>query len=151
MKSVYYACHDRMEIKPSHTSVPLNMQILWQSFLISQACIPGQRGFGRISTSSRFLLHIVGTYSQIYSFTVIWFGCPSSAGGGVTKRCRLSWLTNSAFVGIWAQMRGLSQRIQLCTWSPNKLRISNSIFYLYSSVLQVSCWLSDQQSLLRSY
>ncbi len=30
-------------------------------------------------------------------------------GQGVTKRCRLSWLTNSALVSrIWAQMRGLS-------------------------------------------
>ncbi len=54
---------------------------------------------------------------------------------GVTKRCRLSWLTNSALV--WAQMRregggcgGLSQWVQLCTWSPNKLWRSNSILNL---------------------
>jgi hypothetical protein len=43
---------------------------------------------------------------------------------GLTKRCRLSWLTNSA-PRIWAQMRGeggrglrgLSQGVLLCTWS----------------------------------
>ncbi len=28
------------------------------------------------------------------------------AGGGVTKRCRLSWMTNSDLVHIWAQMQG---------------------------------------------
>jgi hypothetical protein len=55
---------------------------------------------------------------------------------GVTKRCRLSWLTNSALVyepkcwgrGWWGLM-GLSQWLQLCTWSPNKLWISNSYVF----------------------
>ncbi len=44
---------------------------------------------------------------------------------GVTKRCRLSWLTNSALVcehkcgggGVWVRR----QWVQLCTLSPNKL------------------------------
>ncbi len=44
---------------------------------------------------------------------------------GVTKRCRLSWLTNSALeferrVG-GGGLRGLSEWVRLCTWSPNKL------------------------------
>ncbi len=47
----------------------------------------------------------------------------------------LAWLTNIALVHIWDQMRevavrGLSQWVQLCTWSPNKLWRSNSIFNL---------------------
>jgi hypothetical protein len=41
---------------------------------------------------------------------------------GVTKRCRLSCLTHA-----WG---GLSQWVQLCTWSPNKLWRSNYIFNL---------------------
>jgi hypothetical protein len=55
----------------------------------------------------------------------------------VTKRCRISWLTNSALVyepkcggwgvGLW----GLSQWVQLRTWSPNKHRRSSSIFNLW--------------------
>jgi hypothetical protein len=58
--------------------------------------------------------------------------CPQ----GVTKRCRLSWLTNSALVcepkwGVGGGgLRGLSQWLQLCKWSPNKLWRSNSILYL---------------------
>jgi len=55
---------------------------------------------------------------------------------GVTKRCRLSWLTNSALVcepkcGGREGVAGLSQRVQQYTWSPNKLWRSNSIFNLY--------------------
>jgi len=53
----------------------------------------------------------------------------------VTKRCRLSWLTNSPLVYEpkclgrgW--LRCLSQWVQLCTWIPNKLRKSNSILNL---------------------
>ncbi len=51
---------------------------------------------------------------------------------GVTKRCRLSWLTNSALVcvpkcGGWG-LQVLSQWEQLWTWSPNKLWRSNPIF-----------------------
>ncbi len=54
---------------------------------------------------------------------------------GIKKRCRLSWLTNSALVyepkcggrGLW----GLSQWVQLYTWSPHKLWRSNSIFNLW--------------------
>ena len=57
---------------------------------------------------------------------------------GVTNRCRLSWLTNSALVyepkcGGWgAEGYGVSanEYIQLFTWSPNKLWRSNSIFNL---------------------
>jgi hypothetical protein len=50
---------------------------------------------------------------------------------GVTKRCRLSWLTNSALVyepkcggrGVVAGSQAMS--IQLCIWSPYKLGRSN--------------------------
>jgi hypothetical protein len=56
---------------------------------------------------------------------------------GVTKRCRLSWLTNSALVyepkcGRWGGGAGSQpmSTVQLCTWSPNKLWRFNSIFYL---------------------
>ncbi len=59
----------------------------------------------------------------------------------VTKRCRLSWLTNSALV-IRVQMRGegwgscgVSANEYSCahhvTWSPNKLCRSTSIFNLW--------------------
>ncbi len=47
---------------------------------------------------------------------------------------------------IWAQMRGegvlrgLSQWVQLCTWSPNKLWRSKSIFNLWSIVLLGRGW-----------
>jgi hypothetical protein len=42
---------------------------------------------------------------------------------GVTERCHLSWLTDSAHVyepefGERGELRGLSQWVQLCTWSP---------------------------------
>ncbi len=60
---------------------------------------------------------------------------------GVTKRCRLSWLANSAIVyepkcgGKGGGLRGLSQWVQLCTihctWSPNKLWRYNSIFNIW--------------------
>jgi hypothetical protein len=55
---------------------------------------------------------------------------------GVTKRCRLPWLTNSALVykpKCWGrgELRGLSQWVQLCTWSPNTLWRSNSRFNLW--------------------
>ncbi len=54
---------------------------------------------------------------------------------GVTKRCRLSWITNSAFVydlkwGGGGGCGGLSQWVQICTWSPNKLGISTVTPYL---------------------
>ncbi len=59
---------------------------------------------------------------------------------GVTRRCRLSWLTNSALV-YRVQMRGdsgVSANEYSCahhvTWSQNKLWISNSIFNLCFSV-----------------
>ncbi len=58
---------------------------------------------------------------------------------GFTKRCRLSWLTNSTLVyepkgggGVGGGLRG--QWVQLSTWSPNKLWRSNSIFNMGSSV-----------------
>jgi hypothetical protein len=49
---------------------------------------------------------------------------------GVTKRFRLSWLTNIALVyvpkcGGRGWLRGLSQWLQLCTWSTYKLWRSN--------------------------
>ncbi len=53
---------------------------------------------------------------------------------GVTKRCRLSWQTNSALVyepkckGLGGG-GGVSQPMSSRTWSPNKLWRSNSIFY----------------------
>ncbi len=54
---------------------------------------------------------------------------------GVTKRCRLSRLTKSASYepkcGGGVAGQGLSQWEQLCTWSPNKLWRSNSIFNLW--------------------
>ncbi len=71
---------------------------------------------------------------------VHWFDAwksPKYIKQGVTKRCRLSWLTNSALVyepkcgGKGGGLRVLSQWWQLCTWSSNKLRRSSSIFILY--------------------
>ncbi len=56
---------------------------------------------------------------------------------GVTKRCCLCWLTNCALVLYMSpnagggELRGLSQWVQRCTWSPNKLWRSNSIFCLW--------------------
>ncbi len=56
---------------------------------------------------------------------------------GVTQRCRLSWVTNSALsymspnAGGGGELRGLSQWVQLCAWSPNELWRSNSIFNLW--------------------
>ncbi len=45
--------------------------------------------------------------------------------GRVTKRCRLSWLTNGALVngGMVVGLGSLSQWEQLCPWSPNKLSL----------------------------
>jgi hypothetical protein len=60
---------------------------------------------------------------------------------GVTKRCRLSLLTNSAIVfysnaGGGGELRGLSANEYGCahhvTWSPNKLWRSSFILYLTS-------------------
>ncbi len=55
----------------------------------------------------------------------------------VTKRCRLSWLINSALVyepkcGGMGGLRGLIQWVQLGTGSPNKMGRSNSIFNLWA-------------------
>ncbi len=55
---------------------------------------------------------------------------------GVTKRCRLSWLTIGALeyepkCGGRGELRGLSRWVQLYAWSPNKLWRSNSIFNLF--------------------
>jgi hypothetical protein len=54
---------------------------------------------------------------------------------GVTERCRLSWLTNSALVyeGGGGGLQGHSQRVQLCTWCPNKLRDLTSYLALHST------------------
>jgi hypothetical protein len=56
-----------------------------------------------------------------------------SDGQGVTKRCRLSWLTNNALVygGEGGEVRVLSQWVQLSIWSPKKLWRSNSMFNLW--------------------
>ncbi len=50
---------------------------------------------------------------------------------GITKSCRLSWLTNSALVyepNAGAGVAGSQPMRQQSTWSPNKLWKSNSIF-----------------------
>ncbi len=80
-------------------------------------------------------------------FLSLWSG--ERVGQGVTKRCRLSWLTNSALVyesqcggmevgcGISASEYNSAHHV---TWSPNNLWRSTSIFNLWggrSSVLRV--------------
>ncbi len=61
---------------------------------------------------------------------------------GITKRCHLSWLTNSALICEpkcgGGGSRGLSHWVQLCTWSPKKLWRSNSIFSLFRK-LKLHC------------
>ncbi len=68
-------------------------------------------------------------------------------GQGVTKRCPLSWLTNSAIVyepkcggmgggGGFAGSQSMST-VELSTWSPNKLWRSNSKINLWVSFLQI--------------
>ncbi len=57
-------------------------------------------------------------------------------GHGVTKRCRLSWLTNSTLVyepkcGGGGELRVLSQWVQLYSWSPHKFLKSNSFLILW--------------------
>ncbi len=75
-----------------------------------------------------------GCQSTVYLTDIILY-LPTASG--VIKRCRLSWLTNRALVyepkagGGGGGLRGLSQWVQLCTWSPNKLWRSNSIFNLW--------------------
>ncbi len=58
---------------------------------------------------------------------------------GVTNRCRLSWLTNSAL--IYEPKCGgggvAGQWVQLCTWSPNKLWRTNFKFNLWLKVSQI--------------
>ncbi len=62
-------------------------------------------------------------------------GGQTASSVGVTKRCRLSWLTNceSKCGGMWGCQ--VSACEQSCahhvTWSPNKLWRSNSIFNLW--------------------
>jgi hypothetical protein len=56
---------------------------------------------------------------------------------GITKRCRLTWLTNSALayefkwgVGGWGgELRGLSQSVQLCTGAQINFRDQTPITY----------------------
>ncbi len=63
---------------------------------------------------------------------------------GVTKRCRLSWMTNSALVYLWAQMLGRegvagSQPMSTAVHrSPNKLWRSNTIFNLWWEYINCS-------------
>ncbi len=54
---------------------------------------------------------------------------------GVTKRCRLPWLTNSDLVcepkwGGEGGLQGLSRWVQLCKWSSSEIWRSSSIFNL---------------------
>ena len=66
---------------------------------------------------------------------------------GITKRCRLSWLTNSALVyepictGGGGALRGISQWVKLCTitWSPNKLWRSKSILLTIAEPRRTTC------------
>jgi hypothetical protein len=55
----------------------------------------------------------------------------------ITKTCRLSQLTNSALVYEPKCGRGVAgtqpMRTAVCTWSPNKLLRSNSMFNLWSA------------------
>ncbi len=52
---------------------------------------------------------------------------------GVTKKCRVWPIAPSEpKCRRREELRGLSQWVRLCTWSPNKLWISNSIFNLWS-------------------
>ncbi len=56
-------------------------------------------------------------------------------------------LSHSRFHGAWSRGHKAMSTVQLCTWSPNKLWRSNSIFYLwawriswgYSPLSDVSC------------
>jgi hypothetical protein len=80
------------------------------------------------SQSSRLLDNIPVDRSSIVPHRSCW-PCTQK----VTKRCRPSWLTNSALVHLspnagGGELRGLSQWVQLCTGSSNK---SNFIFNLW--------------------
>ncbi len=78
---------------------------------------------------------------------------------GVTKRCRLSWLTNSGGLvydpipnaGWGRELRSLSQWEHLYTWSSHKLWRSNSLFNLCSQLFnsKILEWtICDAQGLL---
>ncbi len=63
--------------------------------------------------------------------------CVNSQNQRATKRFRLSWLTNSALVyepkcGGWDFGVSVNEFSCMCTWSPNELWRSNSIFNLWS-------------------
>ncbi len=72
------------------------------------------------------------TARKPFSLSIIQYSF-ALAPGVHKEMSRLSWLTNSALVAL----RGLSQWVQLCTWSSNKLWRSNSIFDLWL-ILRVS-------------
>ncbi len=103
-------------------------------------------------TTELLITSAVSTCCQLSCFDLfLLFKSKRTKGGqhGVTKRCRLSWLTNSALVALVYSLnggggvrhgkglRGLSQWVQLCTWSPNKLWRSNSIFNVMVGSLKV--------------
>jgi hypothetical protein len=112
-------------------------------------------------------------YEDQWERAVQWGGSQQQVHNkqGVTKRCRLSWLTNSALVyypkcegggGKWGGgLGGLSQWVQLYTWSPNKLGRSTITPYLthdytesfvyFSFVLKssVSCRSKNLKNFLR--
>ncbi len=94
-----------------------------------------------VSGRTRKLLptEIQAIWSPILSLFRLW--------RGVTKRCRLSWLTNSTLVCEpkcrgrgWGELRELSHRVQLCTWISNKLWRSNSlpVFNLWVVVCELT-------------
>ncbi len=78
---------------------------------------------------------VVSAQSLIWYFQKPESGPHTHTKQGVTKRCRLSWLTNSALVyepkcGGRGSCGVSANEIQLCTWGPNKLWRSNFIFNL---------------------
>ncbi len=82
------------------------------------------------SVTARFYLNLL--------FSCVPLGFFKPARLGFTKRCCLSLLSNSAHVYEpkcgGGGLGGHSQWVQLCTWSPNKLWRSNSIFNLWRKV-----------------
>ncbi len=108
------------------------MATFWRTFHDDGKIIPAWWGWG--CTPSPF--HSIYHHEQSC-------GVCSSWGGryqGVIKRCRLSWLTNSALLneskcgGIWGRGYGVQANEYSCvhhvTWSPNRLWRSNSLFNL---------------------
>jgi|688.fasta_scaffold651881_1 hypothetical protein len=105
----------RVGLNPSFT-----IKLFSQLFLFWNVC----------RANSEFIFILMLSVTNRWSFTQ-----------GFTKRCRLSWLINSALVyeptcGGRGELRGLIQWVHLCTWIPNKIKRSNCIFYLFFSRTQ---------------